>query len=323
MKRGLSVKILVSATSFANRLDSPAGKKLRSFAEEVVVNPYGRPMQPDEILPVLQGVDGYIAGLDFITKEVIEKAPATLKAISRYGVGYERVDVAAAKRKGITVTNTPGANTQAVADLTFGLLLCACRNICVLNQQVKDGRWPRRYGVELYGKTLGILGFGSVGKAVAQRAAGFSMKTLAYDPFVSAETAAAHGCELVELSSLFKQSDFITLHLPVTDQTRNLINAAAIDSMKQGAVLINTARGGLIDEAAAYQALLNGKLGGLGLDAFSTEPPQDNPLLRLPNVIATPHTGAHTTEAMDSMAMMSVDNLIAVLSGQPCPFVVS
>jgi D-3-phosphoglycerate dehydrogenase len=317
------VKVLVSATSFANRLDSPAGQKLRAFADEVVVNPYGRPMQPEEIVPVLQGVDGYIAGLDFITKEVIENAPDTLKAISRYGVGYERVDIAAAKEKGIIVTNTPGANTQAVADLAFGLLICACRNICVLDQQVKEGRWPRQYGVELYGKTLGILGFGSIGKAVAKRAAGFSMNVLAYDPYVSKQAAAQNGAELVGISDIFKQSDFISLHLPVTEQTRNLVNAEAIDTMKQGVVLINTARGGLIDEDAALKALLSGKIAGLGLDAFSVEPPSNSPLLRLPNVIATPHTGAHTKEAMDNMANMAVDNLIAVLSGKPCPFVVN
>lgn len=317
------MKVLVSATSFANRLDSPAGQKLRAFADEVVVNPYGRPMQPEEIVPVLQGVDGYIAGLDFITKEVIENAPDTLKAISRYGVGYERVDIAAAKEKGIIVTNTPGANTQAVADLAFGLLICACRNICVLDQQVKEGRWPRQYGVELYGKTLGILGFGSIGKAVAKRAAGFSMNVLAYDPYVSKQAAAQNGAELVGISDIFKQSDFISLHLPVTEQTRNLVNAEAIDTMKQGVVLINTARGGLIDEDAALKALLSGKIAGLGLDAFSVEPPSNSPLLRLPNVIATPHTGAHTKEAMDNMANMAVDNLIAVLSGKPCPFVVN
>lgn len=317
------MKVLVSATSFANRLDSPAGQKLRAFADEVVVNPYGRPMQPEEIVPVLQGVDGYIAGLDFITKEVVENAPDTLKAISRYGVGYERVDIAAAKEKGIIVTNTPGANTQAVADLAFGLLICACRNICVLDQQVKEGRWPRQYGVELYGKTLGILGFGSIGKAVAKRAAGFSMNVLAYDPYVSKQAAAQNGAELVGISDIFKQSDFISLHLPVTEQTRNLVNAEAIDTMKQGVVLINTARGGLIDEDAALKALLSGKIAGLGLDAFSVEPPSNSPLLRLPNVIATPHTGAHTKEAMDNMANMAVDNLIAVLSGKPCPFVVN
>jgi len=280
-------------------------------------------MQPEEIVPVLQGVDGYIAGLDFITKEVIENAPDTLKAISRYGVGYERVDIAAAKEKGIIVTNTPGANTQAVADLAFGLLICACRNICVLDQQVKEGRWPRQYGVELYGKTLGILGFGSIGKAVAKRAAGFSMNVLAYDPYVSKQAAAQNGAELVGISDIFKQSDFISLHLPVTEQTRNLVNAEAIDTMKQGVVLINTARGGLIDEDAALKALLSGKIAGLGLDAFSVEPPSNSPLLRLPNVIATPHTGAHTKEAMDNMANMAVDNLIAVLSGKPCPFVVN
>jgi D-3-phosphoglycerate dehydrogenase len=315
------LKVFISATSFSNDLNTPAGEKLRAFAKEIVVNPHKRPLQGDEIIELLQDADGYIAGLDYIDAQTIERMPDSLKVISRYGVGYERVDIEAARARGIVITNTPGANTNSVADLTFALMLNAARNVCALNDRVKNGEWPRASGIEIYQKTLGIVGFGAIGRAVARRARGFDMALLAYDPYVSQKDADEYYVTMTDLKTLLVQSDVITLHMPVTEQTKNMINAQTIALMKDGVVLINTARGGLIHEGDAQSALLSGKIGALGLDAFAVEPPVGNPLLKLDNVIATPHTGAHTKEAIHNMAMMSVDNLIDVLSGKDCPYI--
>jgi D-3-phosphoglycerate dehydrogenase len=316
------MKILVTPTSFTRERSPAAWDKLSAFAAEIVCNPLGKPLAENEALPLLEGTDGWIAGLDNITSFVIENAPTSLKVISRYGVGYERVDLSAAAARGITVTNTPGVNSEAVADLALGLMLSVARRIPVLDRQVKAGGWPRTVGVELYGKTLGILGLGAIGKGVARRALGFSMRVLAYDPWMDKAYAERNGIVPMELDDLLACSDVISLHLPWTPQTANLLDAERISRLKPGVILINTARGGLMDEEALSAALEMGLIGGLGLDAFAMEPPGNSPLFRFDNVVATPHAGAHTAEAAANMAMLSVDNLIAVLTGKDCPFIV-
>jgi D-3-phosphoglycerate dehydrogenase len=315
------MKILITATSLSPDNDSPAMEKLRSFADSLVFNPKGKPLQEDELIPLLSGCDGCIAGLDFFTAKVIESA-GDLKVISRYGAGVDRVDLAAAKAKNIIVCNTPGANTQAVADLTIALLLCLARKITILDRKTREGQWPRSIGIELYGKTIGILGLGAIGKAVARRASGFSMKILAYDPFINKEYAGLNGIIPADFDMVIREADFLCLHLPLTDGTKNIISAEVMKAMKKGAIVVNTARGGLIDEAAAHELLASGHLGGMGLDVFETEPPSESPLFKLENVVLTPHTAAHTGEATAAMAEMSVQNLIDVLSGRDCPNVV-
>jgi len=317
------MKILVTPTSFHRDKKSKAKDLLEQFADEIVYNPYGRPLNEDEIVHLLEGVDGYIAGLDYITARVIEQAPETLKVISRYGAGYDRVDVKAAAKKGIVVTNTPEVNSQSVAELAFGLMLCLARRIPALDGKVKAGEWPRMTGIELYKKTLGVVGLGAVGKRVAMMAKGFSMDILAYDPYIDRTFARDKGIKEATFEELIGNSDFISLHLPLNESTRNIIDEKAIEKMKQGAVIINTSRGGLIDEKAAYRALKSGKLGGLGLDAFEKEPPGESPLFELNNVVATPHAGAHTAEAIENMGMLAVRNLIDVLSGKECKHVVN
>ena len=315
------MKILVTPTSFKLSKGGPALELLLSFSKDLVFNPQEKPLLEDELIPLLAGCEGCIAGLDFITRKVIEKAPE-LKVISRYGVGVDRVDLEAAREKGVVVCNTPGVNANGVADLVFALLLAIARRVPLLDRKTKEGQWLRSTGFELCGKTIGILGLGAVGKAVAKRAAGFSMKIMAYDPFLNKEYTLANGIIAASFDEVIKEADFISLHLPLMDETRNIINEDTMKSMKQGAVIINTARGGLIDESAAYNLLKSGHLGGLGLDAFETEPPGSSPLFTLDNVVVTPHTGAHTAEAMAAMADMSVRNLIDVLSGKSCPNVV-
>ena len=313
------MKILVTATSFNPAHPNPALEQLNRFAGQVVFNPYGRPLTEDELIPLLEGCEGYIAGLDFITRGVIEKS-AGLRVISRYGAGIDRLDIEAARAKGIAVCNTPGVNAQAVADLTLALLLAVARKVPFLDRNTREGRWPRSTGVELYGKTIGILGLGAIGKSVAKRAAGFSMRVMAYDPCLDEAYAKAQGIIAADFDGLVRSADFLTLHLPLSPQTRHIISREVMETMKQGAVIVNTARGGLIDERAAYEFLQSGHLGGLGIDVYEEEPPKGSPLFTLDNVAATPHTASHTAEATAAMAALSVQNLIDVLSGRDCPY---
>lgn len=317
------MKILVTPTSFKKAENAAARAMLEAFADEIVYNESGIPLQGDALLALLEGVDGYIAGLDYITAAVVEKMPQSVKCISRYGIGYDRVDLAACSKKGIKVTNTPGANATAVCELAFGLMLCAARDIPRLHRAVEAGDWPRSTGRELAGKTLGIVGLGAIGKKLALRALAFDMQVAAYDPYFDETFALAHGIKRLDLDELLTSADVVSLHVPLTDATRHMINAERIASMKKGAIVINTARGGLIDEAACAQALVAGKLGGLGLDAFEQEPLLESPLKGLPNVIFTPHTGAHTAEAVSNMGVMAVQNLIDVLSGKECRYVLN
>ncbi|MDR0494456.1 MAG: phosphoglycerate dehydrogenase [Treponema sp.] len=307
------MRILVTPASFSPVTGAPAMDQLRAFADELVFNPHQRPLTQDELIPLLEGCEGCIAGLDPFDRRVIESAK-TLKVISRYGAGIDNVDAAAAKENNITVCNTPGVNAEAVADLSFGLMLCLARKLPHMDRSTREGGWDRSIGVELYKKTIGILGFGAVGKAVARRAAGFSMRILANDPLLNAENAPQHGVIAADFDKLLRESDILSLHLPLNRETRNIISAGVMRSMKKGAFLINTARGGLLDEAAAFDLLKSGHLGGLGLDVYETEPLKNSPLFALDNVIFTPHTAARTAEATAAMAALSVQNLINALS---------
>ncbi|MBQ9942606.1 MAG: phosphoglycerate dehydrogenase, partial [Christensenellaceae bacterium] len=296
---------------------------LESFADEVVYNDLGRPLQPEEILERLDGVDGYLAGVDYITAEVIEKAPASLKVISRYGAGVDRVDIPAATKKGIKVTFTPGTNSVAVCELAFSLMLSAARSIPRLDRAVHGGEWPRIQGIELKGKTLGIVGLGAIGKNLATRAQAFGMKVAAYDPYLDEAFVKEHGIEAGTLEEVCKQANFLSLHVPLMDSTRHMINKEIIDSMPDRAIIINTARGGIIDEEALAEALESGKIAAAALDAFEQEPVVDSPLLKFDNVIMTPHTGAHTGESVQAMGALAAKNVIDVLTGKECPYILN
>ncbi|NLE67624.1 MAG: phosphoglycerate dehydrogenase [Lentisphaerae bacterium] len=317
------MKILVTPTSFLKPGNAKAKEMIEAFADEVVYNDLGRPLKGGEILERLAGVDGYIAGVDYITADVVEKMPASVKVISRYGAGVDRVDIPACTKRGIAVTSTPGANAVAVCELAFGLMLAAARNIPKLHAAVEGGEWPRSEGVELYGKTLGIVGLGAIGRNLAKRAVAFGMAVQAYDPYFDDAFAKEKGVKKAELDEVLSSSDFISLHVPLSDSTRHMIDAERIGRMKKGAVIINTARGGLVDEAAAATALKDGRLGGVGLDAFEQEPLADSPLKGLDRVVLTPHTGAHTGEAVRNMGLMAVENCISVLKGEECRYVLN
>ena len=316
------MKILVTPTSLQPAKGSKALEILREFSDDLVFNELGRPLTEDELIPLLKDCDGYVAGLDFVTEKVINSCE-NLKIISRYGAGFDRVDIAAAKAKGIPVTNTPGVNAEAVGELAFSLILSVARRITYLNNSPRNGEWVRSTGMELKGKTIGIMGLGAIGKVVARCAKGFEMNVIAYDPFINEAYCKENNITVCTFDEVVEQADVISLHLPLLDSTKHMINKDAISKMKPTTILINTSRGGIIDEDAAYEALKAGKLGGLGLDAFEIEPPTGSTLFELDNVVVTPHTGAHTKEATDNMANAAIKNLIDVLSGKGCPYIVN
>lgn len=313
------MKILVTPTSLQPGKGSAHLERLREFTDDLVFNELGRPLTEDELIPLLSDCDGYIAGVDQVTARVLEHCDK-LKIIARYGAGVDRVDLKAAAEKGICVTNTPGANAEAVGELTFALLLAVARNVPSLNASTREGGWVRSTGLELYGKTIGILGLGAIGKVTARCAQGFGMKVLAYDPYINEEYCREHDIASVPFDELTEKADVLSLHLPAMPSTYHIISREVIENLKPGAIIINASRGGLIDEEATYDALKSGRLGGLGLDAFETEPPKDSPLFEFDRVVVTPHTGAHTKEATDNMARMAVDSVIDVLSGRETPY---
>lgn len=235
-----------------------------------------------------------------VTADVLRDC-GRLRAIGRAGTGVDNIDLEAATRAGVVVINTPGGNSVAAAELTFALLMALARNVPQANGDLRAGRWERKkyMGVEVCGKTLGVVGLGRIGREVARRARGFRMEVLGYDPFVSDTVAADFGVQSAELEELVARSDFVTLHLPVSSETRHLIDAEMLGKFKAGSRLINCARGGLVDESALLDAIESGAIAGAALDVFESEPPTDRRLVEHPNVVSTPHLGASTLEAQE------------------------
>jgi len=307
--------LLVTPTSYGK--DDPRLKtELEELTASVIYNPGGIPLSPMELASLLPGIDGFIAGLDVIDRAALEKADR-LKVIARYGVGVDKVDLEAAKEKGIIVTNTPGANSVSVAELALGLMLALARQIPEAVQNVQQGKWPRLSGISLEGKTVGILGLGDIGKQLARRLSGFDCQILAYDPFADKTFAIDHGVILASMDTVIAKSDFLSLHLPLLPETQGLVSDEFLSKMKKGAYLINTSRGEVIDEGALLRALEGDHLRGAGLDAFSVEPPDPaSPLLHLPQVITTPHLGAQTDGARSNMGWIAMKDCLAVLRGE-------
>jgi D-3-phosphoglycerate dehydrogenase / 2-oxoglutarate reductase len=245
-----------------------------------------------------------------VTSKILEQAKH-LKVIGRAGIGVDNVDIPAATARGIIVMNTPFGNSITTAEHAISLMLAMARQIPEADASTRAGKWEKNkfMGVEMYGKTLGVIGCGNIGSIVADRALGLKMKVIAYDPFLSPDRAADLGVEKVELDELLRRADFITLHTPLTEKTRNIINADAIKTMKKGVRIVNCARGGLVDEAALYEALKSGRVAGAAFDVFVTEPATDNPLFNLPNVVCTPHLGASTSEAQENVALQIAEQM--------------
>ena len=245
-----------------------------------------------------------------VTAKILEQAKS-LKVIGRAGIGVDNVDIPAATSRGIIVMNTPFGNSITTAEHAISLMLALARQIPEADASTRAGKWEKNkfMGVEMFSKTLGVIGCGNIGSIVADRALGLKMKVIAYDPFLSPERATDLGVEKVELDELFRRADFITLHTPLTEKTRNIINAGAIKTMKKGVRVVNCARGGLVDEGALYEALKSGNVAGAAFDVFVTEPATENPLFGLPNVVCTPHLGASTSEAQENVALQIAEQM--------------
>jgi D-3-phosphoglycerate dehydrogenase len=281
-------KILVTNASFA-KYSIRAQEILKKYGLEII-----RPKQPvtdgDDLLEYLDDVVAIITGLEPITQKVINSAPR-LKVIGKHGIGVDNIDLDAAKGKGVTVLNSPGTNREAVADLVFGLMLSLARKIPNSDSQVRAGKWPKVFGQSVFGKTLGIIGLGAIGRSMVKRARGF------------------------DIDGILKKADFISLHVPLTPETKNLIGMEQLNSMKPTSYLINASRGGVVDEDALYSALKEGKIAGAGLDVFTTEPLIESSLFELDNVILSPHMGGFTDGALGLTSEYIAQSIIDALDG--------
>lgn len=275
-------------------------------------------LTPDELKKVIKDYDAIIirSGTK-VTADVIN-ASKNLKVIGRAGVGLDNVDCKAASKKGVIVMNTPGGNTISATEQTMSLIMALSRNIPQANASIKRGEWDRKkfMGIELFEKTLGIVGLGRIGGEVAKRALSFGMKVIAYDPYLTIEKAKQMNIELVKLKKLFSLSDFITVHTPLTDDTKHLISNNEIRQMKKGVRLVNVARGGIMDEGALLKGIESGKIAGVALDVYETKPPAKNPLLESDKVIGTPHLGASTEEAQVNVAVDVAKQIVDALLGR-------
>jgi len=275
-------------------------------------------LKPAELREIIGGYDALAVRSATKVSADILSAASRLRVIGRAGTGVDNIDLPAATRRGVVVMNAPGGNSVSVAEHTLALLLALARQVADASQSTRGGKWEKKKfaaGRELAGKTLGVLGTGNIGALVVHRGKAFGMKVIAYDPFLSEEAAANLGVELVQLPEIFRRSDAITLHVPLTEQTKNMVGAQQIAQMKRGALLINCARGGLVDEKALAQALKSKRLGGAALDVFETEPPPaDHPLFACENFIATPHLGGSTEDAQQNVALIVCEAMVEYLS---------
>jgi D-3-phosphoglycerate dehydrogenase len=265
----------------------------------------------DKLLEVIGQYDGLaIRSATKVTEKILAAAP-NLKVIGRAGIGVDNVDIPAASKKGVIVMNTPFGNSITTAEHAIAMMFAVARQLPEASASTHAGKWEKNrfMGVELFNKTLGVIGAGNIGGIVCDRALGLQMKVIAYDPFLSEDRAKHLGVDKVELDELLARADFITLHVPMTDKTRNILSREALAKTKKGVRIINCARGGLIDEAALAEALISGHVAGAALDVFAEEPATENPLFGLPNVVATPHLGASTTEAQENVALQVAEQM--------------
>ncbi|MDQ7849252.1 MAG: phosphoglycerate dehydrogenase [Armatimonadota bacterium] len=307
--------VLVTARMFG-RMGGAAPRRLEAAGYHLrYPSDRNRPPQQDELRGLLEGVEAVIAGVEPWTADLMEAAPA-LRLICRFGVGYDSVDLQAATRRGILVAITPATNHVAVAEHTMGLILAVLRRLPLQDARAKRGEWVPEPGPELRGRTLGVVGLGRIGREVADLARAFGMRVVACEIAPDEAFVTSRGITLVDLRTLLREADVVTLHVPLTAATRRLIDATALRTMKRGSYLINTARGGLVDEAALYDALTSGHLAGAGLDVTDPEPPADWRLARLPQVVMTPHAAGLSTDAIARMEEAAVETTLAVLRGE-------
>lgn len=298
------MKILVTPRSFG-QFDTEPLDLLKRSGFEVIMNPKGAILTEDELIKLIEDVDAIIIGVDPLTENVLKHAKK-LKVISKYGVGVDNIDLEYAKKNNIEVERAINANSNAVADYAFTLLASVARRAVEIHEACLVNDWSKRNALDIYGKTLGIVGYGAIGQGLAKRASGFDMDILIYDPFCESVELGRK----VELEELITQSDFISLHLPLNKETHHLIDEKALSKMKNNAIIINTSRGGIIDEKALYKSLKDKEIYGAGLDVFETEPPSDSPLITLDNVVLGAHSAASTEGAVNTMGQMASNNIV-------------
>ena len=303
----INQKILISTRSFGE-YEKSSLEKLRKSGYEIVLNPYGRKLNPSETILLLEGVTGLIAGTESLSKDVLESAKK-LKVISRCGTGMENVDLNATKLLGIKVFNTPDAPTEAVAELALGLILDILRRISQADHAIRHGKWSAYMGNLFYGKTLGIIGLGRIGRRLVELTEPLKLNILACEDKPDKTFVKKWKINLCGLKKLLNKSDIVSLHLPLTGQTRNIIGENELSVMKPSAVLVNTARGGLVDEDALFDALRNKAIAGAGLDVFAEEPYQGK-LKDVENIVLSCHMGGYAVESRNQMEMEATDNLL-------------
>lgn len=313
-------KVLITARAYGQIREPVEELKKASLEVQEV---YGK-LTMEDLVALVKEADAAIVGMERMDEAVFSSAPR-LKIVARAGVGHDNVDVAAATRHGIVATNVAGVLENAASEMSFALMLALARRIPTCDSVVRAGRWDKIIGWELRGKTLGLLGMGKIGKGVATRAKAFEMNVMAYDLMPDRQFAADHGIVLGTLEEVLSQADFVTLHLPLTPATRSFIGDRELRFMKPTAFLINASRGGVVDEDALCQALTGERLRGAAIDVFEKEPPSNNPLLHMDNVVLSPHVGGSTFESLGQVAAIAARNVIAVLAGnlKDCRFILN
>ncbi|MGC8716959.1 MAG: phosphoglycerate dehydrogenase [bacterium] len=303
-------KVLVTSRSFGRINEEPVSLLRENGIQiDFLTEP------KEDILEIIDRYDAIIVGNDKITQRMLEKAK-NLKIICKHGVGTDNIDLERARESGIRVTNVPSMNSEAVADLAFGLIIDLARRISASSQRVKNGIWEPLIGVDVHQKTLGIIGFGAIGKRVAKRARGFDMEVLAYDPYIEKLSEEFSFVRLVSLEDLLKNVDFLTIHTPLTSQTKGLIGDREIAMMKKGSFIINTAREEIVNESALYKYLKEGHLSGVGLDVIDKNSHVKDLLISLDNVIVLPHIGMYSKETVNSVSMVCARNILKILHGE-------
>lgn len=308
-------KVLVTATNYS-KLCASAKALLENNGFEIIENTYGRPMTFDELKDRVGDICGLVAGVDTWNEDVFKLAP-NLKVIGRFGIGVDNIDLEAAKRHGIKVMNARAINSDSVAECTVGFILAVLRNIVHLDKSTREGKWERYVGNTIRGKKIGLVGFGAIAQYTAKLLSAFETDIYAYDLYPNHEAAKKLGVTLTDLDTIIKQSDIITLHVPGTPETTHLFSDREFEMMKSTAIIVNVARGSVIDQKALYKALKEKKIAGAGLDVFESEPTtKDNPLFELDNVVVLPHSAAETYETYDAVGLATAQAIIDVMNGK-------
>ena len=317
----MTYRVVSTSPTFGYYVPEPV-EYLKTHGFEVTLAPQGKKWLETDLIEAAKEYDAMIVGVEKITAPVVQAAKR-LRIMTKHGAGVDNIDVKTASARGIVVTSAPGANSDAVADLTLGLFLSLARTIPFADRSVREGKWPRLAGLQLNEKTLGIIGLGQIGKKVAKRAKGFDMTVLVYDVVQDEAFASQSGVGYVSLAELLARSDFVSIHVPLLPSTQRLIGEKELRLMKKDAFLVNISRGNIVDEEALYRALKEATIRGAALDVFSQEPPAGSPLFSLDNVILTPHMGGYTLEALRETGMICVRNIVDLFEGKKPQFVVN